>query len=418
MLEDDIIPHPALYCNFLTAAGRAGNLSFARYLYQHMAVTLDLPPPSHVETVGLLPAAHQQQQQAMMAFAASRPGSSSSLAGGSSRSRGSNSKDSNSSSREGAGDSIDMLSLVNALLNAHAQVGALPGAKAIYRQELLGRGLQPDAYTCTALLTAAARLASGRLAWSQVIDIVQLTHHYGICLSTQLGTALINAYRRVRHWEVQQQQRQQQQQAAAGNRRGSGKGRRPRSSARSSEASSSCDEAEATEQQQQQEVAQQVQAQPVHDAAWEQQQLAAIGAPQLPGVPAVVCASIHAAQQVLAALEDSKLATSNSYVTLMCFLLEQDQVNAFKQLFDRATAQRGIIIDEQGWEKLAHAAVECGAGQLVSGLQQATLQRDTLQRQWQQQQHLQQQQQQQQRVRQQQQRHQELQEELAASGQH
>jgi hypothetical protein len=106
------------------------------------------------------------------------------------------------------------------------------------------------------------------------------------------------------------------------------------------------------------------------DAAWEQEQLAAMGAVQLPGLPAVVCASLHAAQTVLNALADYKLANSSSYVMLMCFLLEQGQVGAFRQLYQQATEGEGIGISEQGWEKLSHAAAECGAGVLVSGLQQ------------------------------------------------
>jgi hypothetical protein len=378
MLEDEVTPHPALYCNFLTAAGRAGNLGFARYLYQHMAVTLELPQPQAVHTCGLIPTAElqqqqQQQQQQAMGTASSPTSSSNSRAvavddaedgfGG-----------------EGEGDTSaepELLSLVNALLNAHAQVGAMQGAVAIYRQELLGRGLRPDGYTCTALLTAAARLVSARLAWSQVADVVELTHHYGITLSTQLGTALINAYRRVRCWEDQPQQQQQQGSvaaaAAASKRAAGGKGRK-RGGRPEADVSGRTDAAvhgDVTSQQQQQ---QQQEDEIRADAGWEQDQLAAIGAQQLPGVSPPICAALHAAQQVLLALQQHKLATSNSYVTMMCFLLEQGQVSAFKRLYEQATGQFHIGIDEQGWEKLAYAAAESGAGGVVANLQQQTQQ--------------------------------------------
>jgi hypothetical protein len=216
-----------------------------------------------------------------------------------------------------------------------------------------------------------------------VAEVVELTHHYNITLSTQLGTALINAYRRVRCWEQQQpQQQQQQQHGSAGGKHGGSGGRKRggRGTTRAAAAavaaesavssadgssSSSFDEAADVPEQQQQ---QQEEAAAAH-AAWEQQQLAAMGAPQLPGVSPVLSAALFAAQQVLEALQQYKLATSNSYVTMMCFLLEQGQVAAFKQLHVRMTQQYGVGIDEQGWEKLAFAAAECGAGAIVASLQ-------------------------------------------------
>jgi hypothetical protein len=376
MLEDEVTPHPALYCNFLTAAGRAGNLGFARYLYQHMAVTLELPQSAPVQTRGLVPVLELEPQQLQLQQGGMAVAGFSSSSSRVQSAAGLN--ETGDDEEEYDQDQPDMLSLVNALLTAHAQVGALAAAVAVYKQELLGRGLQPDGYTCTALLTAAARLGNARLALSQVAEVVELTHHYGIMLSTQLGTALINAYRRVRCWQPQQPQQQQQQQLGSAGGKHSGGGGRKRGSRGASRAAAAAEAAvssingsssdslveaaEASEQQQQQE---EVAAQ----AAWEQQQLAAMGVPQLPGVPPVVCAALSAAEQVLEALQQYKLATSNSYVTMMCFLLEQGQVAAFKQLHARMTQQYGVAIDEQGWEKLAFAAAECGAGAIVASLQ-------------------------------------------------
>jgi pentatricopeptide repeat protein len=347
MLEDGITLHPALYCTLLSAAGRSANLGLARHLYQHMAVTLNLPPAAAVETTGLIPAVQEGQQQQQHQLQQQLDAAPTALVDG-----GANSS---STDTDADGDAPNMMALVNALLFAHAQVGALHGALAIYKQELLGRGLAPDAYTCTALLTAAARLASGSLSWAQVVQIVDVTHHFHIRLTTQLGTSLINAYRRVRTWAPMQEE-------AFGD-----AGSLAESSSSSSGSSSAggrgsvaVTAAEAEHQQRQREAA----------AAWGAQQLAAIGARALVGVPPVVAASLHAARQVLSALQEYNLATSNSYVTMLCFLLEQGQIGAFKQLFGEMTEQHGIFPAEHGWEKLAYAAAEAGAGAMLEQLQE------------------------------------------------
>eukprot|EP00775_Hariotina_reticulata_P005964 gene5964-6203_t len=112
-------------------------------------------------------------------------------------------------------------------------VGALQAALAVFRQELRGRGLMPDAYTCTALLTACARFAS-QLSWE----------------------------------------------------------------------------------------------------------------------------------------ESRRLATSNTYISMMCFLLEQEQSSACKQLYAAMQAE-GIQPDAQGWEKLLQAGQESGMAEFLQQLRAA-----------------------------------------------
>lgn len=356
MLEDGVTPDARLYCTFLNAAGKAGNLGLARYLYQHMLLSLDLDTP-------------QQQQQQRRRRKNSKHGmsdqrtsinSSSTVADPTSRvdSTPAGSLAALVESGDDGSDSEDtgqpnMLQLVNALLFAHAQVGALQGALAVYRQELLGRALHPDAYTCTALLTAAARSAGA--SWSDVQDVVATMKQYDIKLTTQLGTALINAYRRVKGWHRpavcssrgEQQQQQQQQGATRDSKPGKTRAAADESSSiRSDEAV-----LQLTTQQDQ------------------QQLLAATGAPALPNVEPVVAAALHAARQVLLQLHQQQLATSNSYVTMLCFLLEQGQVGSFKQLYG-VMVNGGVHPDEQGWEKLMYASGEFGMQDLLLQMRQ------------------------------------------------
>jgi hypothetical protein len=377
MLEDGVAADPPLYCNYINAAGRAGNLGLARYLYQHMMISLNLTAGSSrgAASISSSPASsmassssseeeeeeektlqgtlQQEQQQQQQEFPARYPYSSSTTA-----------------------VAPNMLTMVNALLFAHAQVGAFQSALSVYQQELVGRGLQPDAYTCTALLTAASRVSNLQLSWEDVQQIVGLVQRYDIPLTTQLGTALINAYRRVRVW-----QRPQQQEAGSPSNSNMAqlqqkhKGRKGRRGSAATAAAAAVDagqteEVAAAAAAAAAEAAAQLAAQQEQEQEQQELQLlAAAGASPLRGVRPVVAASLHAARNVLRSLQDTKLATSNSYVMMLCFLLEQGQFGAFKQLYT-AMERQEVQLDEQGWERLLIAAGECGMQETVQQMMQ------------------------------------------------
>lgn len=336
---------PRLYCNFLNGAAKAGNLGLARYLYQHMLLTLDMDNP-------------QQQQQRQQRGSPKHASSSSNVTA----TKSDHSIDSTSAAAVAAdplaaflvgteelayeeSGEPNMLFIVNTLLFAHAQVGAFQGALAVYKQELLGRGLVPDAYTSTALFTAAAR--SPGISWADVQALVAIMQQHNIELTTQSGTALISAYRRVKVWQRPAAGGSGKQQQQGGNR----VSRRSKAKSAGSDSISDAATLQHTVQQEEQEL------------------LAATGAPALPGVEHVVAAALHAAREVLQQLHQQKLATSFSYVTMLCFLLEQGQVGSFKQLYG-VMQNQGVLPDEQGWEKLLYASEECGMQEMVMQLQQ------------------------------------------------
>jgi pentatricopeptide repeat protein len=398
MLEDGVAADPPLYCNYINAAGRAGNLGLARYLYQHMMLSLNLAagssssnnssPASSMATSSskeeekehLQDTLQQQQQQQQRQQNQQQQNQQQQQQQQQRRQQNQQQLLASSGSSATTAVAPNMLTMVNALLFAHAQLGAFQSALSVYQQELVGRGLQPDAYTCTALLTAAARVSNLQLSWDDVQQIVRLVRRYDIQLTTQLGTALINAYRRVRVWQRPQQQQQQQQQQEAGSSSNSNmaqlqqkhKGRRGRRGPAAASAAAAVDASQTEEEAAAaaaEAAAQQAAQQEQDQEQQELQLLAAAGASPLRGVRPVVAASLHAARSVLRNLQDSKLATSNSYVMMLCFLLEQGQFGAFKQLY-AAMQRQDVQPDDQGWERLLIAAGECGMQDTVQQMMQ------------------------------------------------
>ncbi|WIA36338.1 hypothetical protein OEZ86_007659 [Tetradesmus obliquus] len=126
MLEDGVAADPPLYCNFINAAGRAGNLGLARYLYQHMILSLNLAAASSSSSSSAAssPASsseeedqEQQQQQGSLQHPVRQQ------------------QQHSGNGRGAAAVAPNMLTMVNALLFAHAQVAGAAKGRLLQQQQ-------------------------------------------------------------------------------------------------------------------------------------------------------------------------------------------------------------------------------------------------------------------------------------------
>lgn len=173
LTADGIVPDSTLWCHLITAAGTAGDADLAHQMYQHaVADTSELSAARARNSKGRFSTLHKPKGKG------SRHHGQAAAAADSSTPR------------------SDQYYLVNPLLQAYGQVGNLRKALKVYHEELLARDITPDEYTIVALLTAASRHVK-QVTLAELEYIRGEWEKYGMCLNTQVGSAMINAYRRV-----------------------------------------------------------------------------------------------------------------------------------------------------------------------------------------------------------------------------
>jgi hypothetical protein len=275
------------------------------------------------------------------------------------------------------------IEVVNAVLSAYAHVGDGRGALKFFQQQVLGKGLTPDSFSFSALLTAVARNNGTPLA---VVERVRRgMEEWEIPLGVVTGTALINAYRRVRTWGnrnvgweytkrgdkgVQPPSLRLPAAGAAGGGVGGftgssdsqlGEESAKATASLAAEGGGSVRAEEEMEQQQQQQ--QQL----------EEEDKEGVGV----GMPSWVVTHLQEglpegealarAVAVLQELQRGGLANVLSYTVVMAFCLELGDLGGFKDV-ERQARQAGIVLGEEAYDVLVRAADEGGLMELAGEL--------------------------------------------------
>ena len=371
--EDGVLPDDKLYCHLITAAGRTGDLALALNIYRQKLASCSVPSKAQRRKAAA-PSTTRSSSGSRMAKDA---GSSSSRAKDASSSSGAN--DSSSGSSSSIWREQMPIEISNAVLSAYAHVGDGRGAMKFFQQQVLAKGLAPDSYSFSALLTAVARNNGTPLSLVEQLRVWM--EEWEVPVGVVTGTALINAYRRVRTWGGTTVGWEM----TKGGTRAGGAAAAPggRVSAAEGSAGLSGGEGEGGS--------------GVEDVRYgeeEQQQGGTYGA----GLPSWVMKYVEEglpegealgrAVAVLRELQRAGVANVLSYTVLMAFCLELGEGKGYKEVREEAKAA-GVVLGEAAYDVLVRAAEEGGlmavAGELRGKWQEWKAREERLEQQMQQQ---------------------------------
>ena len=407
--EDGVLPDDKLYCHLITAAGRAGDLALALNIYRQKLASCSVPSKAQRRKAAAPATTSRSSSGSRGAKDAGSSGSNSSRAQDAGSSSGSSSRAKDAGSRSGANGSSGSSSrgedassknvakdssssstssiwreqmpieISNAVLSAYAHVGDGRGAMKFFQQQVLAKGLAPDSYSFSALLTAVARNNGTPL--SVVEQLRMWMEEWEVPVGVVIGTALINAYRRVRTWggTTGGWEMTKGGKRAAGAVPGGGVRGLEGSAGLSGgagEGGSSCEDVR-------------------HGEEEQRQQQGGTGGADLQswvvkyveeGLPEGE--ALGRAVAVLRELQGAGVAKVLSYTVLMAFCLELGEGEGYKEVREEAEAA-GVVLGEEAYDVLVRAAEEGGlmavAGELRGKWQEWKAREERLEQQMQQQ---------------------------------